>query len=272
MMKLSAYKYLITRRLVQISLLLLYIGANMFGWHILEGNLSSSLVLKTLPLSDPFAILQMAFAGIIAGFDALLGAMLITLFYALIAGRAFCSWICPINMITDLANGLRRYFRFDEAERKVWISRNVRYWIIGLSLILSTLFGVSAFEMVSPIGIITRGAIFGLGMGVALIIGVFLFDMFALKNGFCGHLCPLGGFYSLIGRFSLLRVHHNHNNCTHCMKCTDICPEKPVLSLIGKRSGAVSDIECTQCGRCIDVCNDNALKFDIRYIKKYKGV
>ncbi|MFT8144368.1 4Fe-4S binding protein, partial [Salmonella enterica subsp. enterica serovar Enteritidis] len=59
--------------------------------------------------------------------------------------------------------------------------------------------GIAAFELVSPIGILHRGVIFGMGMGGAAVLSIFLFDLFAVKNGWCGHVCPLGGFYSLIG-------------------------------------------------------------------------
>ncbi len=102
------YRFLIARRFTQISIICLYVIANVFGINILMGNLSSSLVLKTVPLSDPYAVIQMAFAGAIISFDILLGAFLIAIFYMIVGGRAFCSWICPVNMITDLANYLRR--------------------------------------------------------------------------------------------------------------------------------------------------------------------
>ncbi|MDD5717918.1 MAG: quinol dehydrogenase ferredoxin subunit NapH [Sulfuricurvum sp.] len=265
---LAKHRFMILRRLVQITVILLYFGANAWGWTILEGNLGSSLLFKTIPLADPFALLQMSAAGALLGMDVLLGAAIITLFYALIGGRGFCGWICPVNIVTDVANGLRRILRINEIERRVIINRTIRYWILALSIALSAIFGVAAFEFISPIGMLNRGLIFGIGFGGAVIAGVFLFDLFGMKNGFCGHLCPLGGFYSLIGRFSLIRVKHNQERCTLCMKCTEICPEKPVLHMVGKRSEFVVQGECTNCGRCVEVCDDEALHFDIRLLAR----
>lgn len=265
---LKKHRFLILRRLTQISMIVLYFGAHAWGWKVLEGNLGSSLFLGTIPLADPFAVIQMSAAGALLGLDVLIGAAIITLFYALIGGRAFCSWVCPINMVSDAANGLRRVLRVNEVERRVVISRHLRYWVLALSIALSAIFGVAAFEFISPIGMLNRGLIFGIGFGAAVVAGVFLFDLFGVKNGFCGHLCPLGGFYSLIGRFSLIRVKHNQEKCTLCMKCTAICPEKPVLHMIGKRSEFVAMGECTNCARCVEVCDDDALKFDIRLFKQ----
>jgi ferredoxin-type protein NapH len=45
-----------------------------------------------------------------------------------------------------------------------------------------------------------REIIFGLGLGWTALVGLFLFDWLVVKHGWCGHLCPLGAFYSVIGR------------------------------------------------------------------------
>ncbi len=264
------YKYLLLRRFTQIGLLVLYFGANAYGWSLLTGNLSSSSILGIIPLSDPFAVLQMLAAGAVLSIDVLLGAVILAFFYGIIGGRAFCSWVCPVNMVTDAAHWLRRKLYIDKIERKVWASRNIRYYMVVIALIVSFVSGMAAFEIISPITILNRGVIFGFGAGVGLLIAIFLFDLFVLKNGWCGHVCPLGGVHSMIGRYGLLQVDHNHDNCTLCMKCKDVCPEVQVLGMIGKRSEAVEKPECTNCGRCIDVCDDDALGFHIRNVLNKK--
>ena len=103
---------------------------------------------------------------------------------------------------------------------------------LGLSLIISFALGITAFEFISPISMVHRGLVFGLGFGLSAMIVIFLFDLLVLKNGWCGHICPLGGFYSLIGKFSLIRVNHDSESCTNCMKCKEVCPEMQVLWMI----------------------------------------
>ena len=265
------YQFLILRRLVQVGLLLLYFLGNYAGWKILQGNLSGSLVFGVIPLSDPFAILQLFFSGAIVGSNALIGALIVALFYGLLVGRAYCSYVCPINLITDLANYLRRILKVGNLGSFVFLKRQIRYIVLALSLILSSIFGLAAFEAISPISMLHRGLVFGMGLGGFSLLIVFLLDLFVAKNAFCGHLCPLGAFYSFIGRFALLRVKYDLESCTHCMECKHICPEKQVLGLIGKNSGNVISGECTRCGRCIEVCGDNALTFNLlSFAKKEK--
>ena len=266
----NSYRYLILRRIVQIGLLVLYFGANAWGWTILQGNLSSSVIFGLIPMSDPYAALQMLAAGALLATNLLIGVAVATLFYLLIGGRAFCSWVCPINMVTDGASVLRSKLGFNRLANKQPASRKMRYWVLGLSLIISALMGVTAFEYISPISMVHRGIVFGIGFGWAAVVVIFLFDLFVLKNGWCGHLCPLGGFYSLLGKFSLIRVHHYEENCTLCMKCKEVCPEHQVLHMIGKKSIPVLSGECTNCARCIEVCDDEALDFSIRKLAENK--
>jgi ferredoxin-type protein NapH len=263
------YKYLIMRRIIQTMVLFLLFGGNVFGWSVLRGNLSSAKVLNLVPLSDPFAILQNFSAGASIANDAIIGAVIILLFYAVLGGRVFCGWVCPVNIVTDASNKIREVLKFNEKPILSGIKRDLRYWVLGMSFILSALLGVAAFEWISPIGALHRGIIYGFGIGWAYVLVVFLFDLFAVRNGFCGHACPLGGFYALVGRFGFFRIGYDKDRCTMCVKCLDICPEKQVLSTVGKKSGAVLSGECTNCGRCIEVCDEKALNFSSIYSKKY---
>lgn len=228
---------------------------------ILSGDLSFSKVFETIPLSDPFATLQLFVAGGGLAFDVWLGALIVSLFYGVFAGRAYCGWVCPINLVVDLSAWLRR--KLSITTSLLNLPRGFKYLVLALSLALSILFGVGAFEMINPVSMLSRGIVFGMGFGILGIVMIFLFDLCVLKNGFCGHICPIGATFSLIGKFSLLKVKHKVQNCTKCMKCVEICPEKQVLDMIGKKDARVTQMACIKCGRCIDVCSDNALSFSI---------
>ncbi|MCK5337430.1 MAG: quinol dehydrogenase ferredoxin subunit NapH [Bacteroidales bacterium] len=255
-------RYLVLRRTLQFGLLLLFGGANWWGWKFLMGNYSSAYVLESFYLTDPHAVLQTFAAGFVMSTDAIVGGIIVLLFYGLIAGRSFCSWVCPVNILTDLATWMRKKWRLSENDNFLRINRKTRYWILGLGLILSPIVGVAAFEVINPIGMLHRGVIFGFGMGWTFVVAVFLFDLLFVEYGWCGHLCPLGAFYTLSSRFALIKVKHDAEKCTLCMKCKDVCHEIQVLDLIGEESGYIKGA-CSNCGRCVEVCDDDALKFSV---------
>ena len=261
-------KYLILRRITQISILTLFLISNIYGLKILQGNLSSSLIFGTIPLSDPLAVIQLFFASLSIAGTALAGALIVGLIYATIAPRLFCSWVCPVNIITDFARFVRVKFGYDKDKKVVAFSKNFRYYILGFVLVMSFITGSPAFEGVSFIGIIQRGIIYGGSLWLFVAFGVFAIDAFIGDRVVCSKLCPMGALYVLIGKFAFLRIAHNAQNCTKCMKCKIICPENQVLGIIGKESGHITSSECISCGRCIDVCNDDALQFSIRNLRR----
>ena len=265
--KLQVWHLLLLRRSVQLGVLLLFIGTVRWGWEVagrpvLTGNLSSSELFGIIPLADPFAALQILLTGHLLLQEVLLGAAIVLIAYALLGGRVWCSWVCPINMVTDLSAWLRRRLGISDLFR---ISRSIRYTVLALALTLSVLTGVAAFEWISPISMLHRELIYGIGLGWTAVLGVFLFDLFILRHGWCGHLCPLGAFYALLGKLALIRVRFDTPTCTHCGECARVCPEPQVLNLKeAAAAGMIAYGECTNCGRCITVCPEGTLQFKLR--------
>jgi len=261
-MAIRNFRFLFLRRFFQLGLLTVFAAGNYFGiTHWVRGNLSSSMFFDRIPLSDPFAVLQIFLSGHLMDSRVLTGAVIVLILYALFIGRAFCSWACPINMVADLATWLHGQLGFRHLLK---IPEKTRFVILILTLVLTPILGVAAFEWVSPIGIVQRFVILGVTGGWMIITSIFLFDLFIMKHGFCGHICPLGAFYSLLGKKALLSVRFDAEKCTDCMKCHKICPEPQVLHHIleiKKGFDGVRDSACTNCGRCIDVCDDRALLF-----------
>ena len=241
-------------------------ASNYLGWKILQGNYSTAYVLETIYLSDPHAFLQMLFTGFVAGMDLIIGVILVFLFYALIAGRAFCSWVCPLNILSDIALYIRKNSNIGTEVTQY--SHRARYYVLALGLIVSTFTGVAAFELINPITIVHRGLIFGLISGLYVAILIVAISLFVNRRGWCASLCPLGAFYSLINKVSIIKVFHDEHKCTDCGICFEVCPEEHVLkNIINIKDGFISSGECTNCGRCIEKCNDDALNFGINKLK-----
>jgi ferredoxin-type protein NapH len=168
-----------------------------------------------------------------------------------------------VNIVTDLAATLKRRFTI---AGQISVSRNARYGILGLALVVSAITGVAAFEWVSPIAVIHRELIFGPSLGLLLIAAILLTDIYVLKRGWCGSLCPLGAFYALVGRFSLVRVGFDASRCDHCGDCVAICPESQVIDLRAmSERGFIDSGECTNCSRCLEVCPRDAYHLSLRF-------
>ena len=149
--------------------------------------------------------------------------------------------------------------------------RNTKYWMLGMVLLVAAVSGVMAYELINPVSILHRGLIFGMGVGWLVIAGIFLFDVFVAKRGWCTHLCPMGAFYGLLGKVAPLRVRaDDRSKCDDCAECFAVCPEPQIIPAIlkGEKKGIPPVIlsgECTNCGRCIDICGEDVFHFGLRF-------
>jgi ferredoxin-type protein NapH len=264
--RLRAHKWLLLRRLSQLGVLTLFLLGPLAAVWIVQGNLASSLVLGVVPLTDPYVALQSLAAGHVPLAAGLIGAGILVAFYAL-AGRVYCSWVCPVNMVTDAAAWLRARLRLP-AQRAP--AEALRYWLLAGTLAGSYVTGTLLWEWVNPVSMLHRGLIFGFGLGWAVVLGVFLFDLAVARRGWCGHVCPMGAFYGALGRYALLRVSAMARaRCDQCMDCYALCPEPRVITPALTGSPAASPLvlspACTNCGRCIDVCSKDVFRFTTRF-------
>lgn len=261
------------RRCVQLAVLALFIGTARLGWSLLgepllNGTLSSSLVAGGLALSDPFALLQKLCAGHKPEAVMITGALTVLVFYLLVGGRAFCAWVCPMNIVTDAAYGTRKALNLPASSLRV--SRKTRYALAVAALLASAVSGTAAFEWVSPQAFLWRELVWGVGAGLlAAVTGVFALDVLLLERGWCGHLCPLGAFWSIVGKAGLIKPLFDDERCTKCGDCLRVCPEAQVLNFKQAAAcGFIASGECTNCGRCAAVCPENAIRFATRFQAK----
>ncbi|TCP94871.1 periplasmic nitrate reductase subunit NapH [Cricetibacter osteomyelitidis] len=263
----QANRFLFWRRLSQLAILSMFLSGPWFGVWILKGNYSGSMLFDVIPFTDPLMAMESLATGYLPNFTSVLGVIIIVAFYALVGSKVFCGWVCPLNVVTDCAAWLRRKLGIRQTAK---IPRNLRYGILLMILIGSALTGILLWEWLNPVAALGRALIYGFGATLWLVLAVFLLDLLVAEHGWCGHICPIGAAYGIIGAKSLIRVKViDRDRCDNCMDCYNVCPEPQVLRspLHGKKDESllVLSKDCISCGRCIDVCPENVFQFSTRF-------
>lgn len=171
------------RRLCQFFVLGMFLSGPWFGVWILHGNYSSSLLFDTVPLTDPLMTLQSLASGHLPATVALTGAVIITVLYALAGKRLFCSWVCPLNPITDLANWLRRRFDLNQSAT---IPRHIRYVLLVVILVGSALTGTLIWEWINPVSLMGRSLVMGFAAARCLFSRCFYLIYWSLNTAGAG--------------------------------------------------------------------------------------
>ncbi len=270
-------KWTIARRIVQVLMLalfclpLLVAGWSLFGAFVggeepvatpseglFYGSLSASQI-GGIEMIDPFAALQAIAASKSFEVGLLVGALVPLVLYGIVRGRAFCGWVCPVNLVCEGVDWLRAKLHVEVRKRA--IPRRAKIGVAAGVLALSALFGIPVFEALSPISFINKGILFGSLVGAFTMLAIVLAELFWARRVWCRAICPLGGFYEAIGRAGLVNVKIDSKACIHCDACKRACladPEILAPALSGEdvmvRAG-----DCMACGKCIDACQVGAL-------------
>ncbi|PCK07910.1 MAG: (4Fe-4S)-binding protein [Alteromonadaceae bacterium] len=213
-----------------------------------------------LKITDPLAIVGQMSAGLEVYWPFVLTGLipiLLTMFF----GRFYCGWICPATFLYELNSNFALWLKkigVYTGDRK--FDRRIKYLILLLGIIASTITGTIIFASLYPPAVIGREIYFsialsGFGGGTLFFMATLLFDIFVSKRGFCRYLCPGGALYSLLGRFRPIRIQRVVETCNDCEKCNAVCEFalNPMRDDFGQ--------ECNNCTACIAVCPQDALTF-----------
>ncbi len=206
--------------------------------------------------------------------------LVLLLLLTLLFGRVFCSWLCPLGILQDVAN---RVARLRPGQRK---GKGVRYApnhprlraVVALLAFGSLAAGgVGLLTWLDPYSIAARGMA-ALGnpiftwianaAGAELpppaweryapaLLALVAFSLaiplaLAAWRGriYCNTFCPVGAVLGLLSRVAPLTPRIDHESCGRCGACMKHCKAQA----IDARSGHVDATRCVACYNCLSAC------------------
>lgn len=177
-----------------------------------------------------------------------LGLFGVTLLLALLLGRVFCGWICPMNTVMIPTEWLSKKLNLQAKEAPGWLKSKSIPWIMLI-------------VMISAMTILKR--IFGIDIPVLLIL-LILSVIVTLRykpEVFHNNICPFGLLLSFAGRFALFTEQVNHDKCIGCKMCESVCPSEAVIVSKQNKKADINSLLCHQCFNCQLICPENAISY-----------
>ncbi len=186
--------------------------------------------------------------------------LLIILATALLLKKGFCSWVCPIGLLSDFLAKLHIKIFDRQIGLPRWLDyplRSLKYLLmffflyavfVQMNVIDLHKFIYSPYNRVADIKMLKFFAEMSPTTFWTLVI-LFLLSL-TIPFFWCRYLCPYGALLGWISWFSLFKIHRDKETCIDCEKCTRVCPAR---IKVHKIETVFSD-ECHACLSCIDAC------------------
>lgn len=253
------------------------------GWGTL-----SSMGVGAIATICPLGALETLLAGYVP-LPRFLIALAVALVAVALAGRFFCSWICPVPAISRFFHpkaksiqGARRGADEPAAAaaqggkplppiggRRDGLQVDTRHFVLVGTLISAAVFGFPVFCLICPVGL-TFATFIAVWNAFAqqdpswslVVFPLILAIELALLRSWCSKLCPLGALMSLLSqRAPLFKPTVDARSCmrakgTDCHACINACPEQ-----LDPHAPHIP--ECTKCGICVSACPTRAISMPL---------
>lgn len=231
------------------------------------------------------------------------GVIALLVLLTLLAGRVYCSVICPLGVFQDIVSRIssqrkKKKYRFSYSPEMKWLRYGV-LWLFVIALIAGigsfitllapySSYGRIAANLFAPIyrWVNNMLAYFAeraesyafyetdvwmknLTTFVIAVVTFIVLVVLAWRNGrtYCNTICPVGTILGFFSRFSLFRPVFDAEKCKHCSLCSRRCK----AACIDYKNQRIDYSRCVACMDCLETCKHDALHLQCRWKKKEKS-
>jgi len=179
---------------------------------------------------------------------------------AFIVKKGFCSWVCPLGLLSDYLAKLH----FNIFKKNIGLPvpvdlllRSIKYvlagffiWNIFYKMPLNSIeqFIQSPYNRFADIKMLMF--FINISNTSLIVILVLIFLSFIIPYFWCRYLCPYGAILGILSFFSIGKIKRNPSYCIDCGICEKNCPGLIKI----RQKELIHSSECTACMSCIKNC------------------
>ena len=172
----------------------------------------------------------------------------VSLVAALIFGRVYCGYACPMNTLMIPTEWLSKKLKLQTADTPKWLKNGYFTWItLGISVAVMLL-SKRLLHIDLPI------------LPFWLVMSI-LITLRYKPAVFHNLICPFGALQRSFGRFARLSEKVDKDACVGCKLCEKACPSNAILVSSEDKKAMINTALCHQCTNCLQVCPKEAIHY-----------
>ena len=172
----------------------------------------------------------------------------VSLVAALIFGRVYCGYACPMNTLMIPIEWLSKKLKLQTADTPKWLKNGYFTWItLGISVAVMLL-SKRLLHVDLPI------------LPFWLVMSI-LITLRYKPAVFHNLICPFGALQRSFGRFARLSEKVDKDACVGCKLCEIACPSNASVVSSEDKKAVINTALCHQCIKCQQVCPKDAIHY-----------
>ncbi len=172
----------------------------------------------------------------------------VSLIVALIFGRVYCGYVCPMNTLMLPAEWLSTKLKLQTNKTPGWLKNGYFTWITLIVSILIMLLSKRLLHIDLPI------------LPFWLVVSVLV--TFRYKpEVFHNFICPFSALQRTFGRFARHSEKADKDACIGCKICEKNCPSNAIVVSSKVKKAVINTTLCHQCTNCRQVCPTSAIHY-----------
>ena len=172
----------------------------------------------------------------------------VSLLAALLFGRVYCGYVCPMNTLMIPTEWLSKKLKLQTVNSPKWLSSGKFAWFALAGSVAIMLLAQKLLDKNISI----------------LLIWLVVSALITLRYKpavFHNLICPFGPLQKVFGRFAKVSEKVNKESCIGCKLCEKVCPSEAIEVKSTDKKAEIKTSICLQCTNCQQICPKDAIHY-----------